>query len=447
MSFDPTISAILRSPWLIEKSYADAHMPSVFRLLNGESASFAGLKPLEDETDEESKQPVTISCTLAASGKVYGVSRYTDVSLIPEGSIAVISISGPIMKNGGFCSYGMVDYTQILIRLGNADNVGGIILDTDSPGGQVYGTSTFADTIKTVKEKKPVYTVVDDGIAASAAIWFGSAGTEFWCTKPTDQVGSIGVYQTIADWKTHYQEYFKLMVKDVYADESPDKNKIYTDAIEGKEEGLKKSLSVIALQFHKEISTNRDGKLKNDSWKTGEMFYADDAKKIGLIDGIMPFDQIVQRMQQQIRKNSAKNSSNNMANENQAPVVAFKRALAAAKAEAFAVTDEGFVASEEHMNNIEASLAAGETAAAELATANATIAARDASILAHAATISTQKTLISQLEAQVAELGSEASGEGTVIETTSDLPTTKAKVRSYNDPNSVFNKAAKKRGL
>lgn len=426
-------------------------MPTIMRMLAGEAVEFTDKRISDFGKDADDTASINPQQFFQANSQVavYSVRPRTEINSLAFGSIAMVNIAGPVMKDDVECGgYGMATLAQLVTRLGNADNIAGIIINLDTPGGQAYGTSMLADAIKAADAKKPVLSLIDDGMAASAGMWIASAGREIYLTKKTSKVGSIGVYTTIADFNQHYQDYWKLKVKDIYAPQSEDKNKIYHDALEGNDDELKADLAVLAQEFIETISVNRGTRLKSDVWNTGKMFYAKDALKIGLIDGIKSFEQVIDRMTVLIKsdKSSSKNSSNNMANKNEAPVVAFKRTLAAAKADAFAVTDEGFVATEENLNNIEAALAAGETAAADLATANTTIATHVATIATHEATIETQAARIAELENEVAELNDAASGGGTVLEITGDTAE-KSKVRSYNDPNNEINKKAARLGL
>lgn len=70
-----------------------------------------------------------------------------------------------------------------------------IVLDIDSPGGVATGVPELAADIREVE--KPVVAHVD-GMAASAAYWIASA-TDRIVASPSSQLGSIGVYSSIAD--------------------------------------------------------------------------------------------------------------------------------------------------------------------------------------------------------------------------------------------------------
>lgn len=435
MAFNTTISAILRGVWLIEKSYANSQMPLVMRVLNGEG-SFSDKFQIEEAKD---LTPTLFEfSSISSSQKVYSVSPNSDLSYLEDGSVAMINISGPLMKNGGMCSYGMLDIAQLVSKTGNANNISGIILNIDSPGGQAYGTSQLADTIKQVDKRKPVVAVINDGMAASAAMWIASAAREIYVTKKTDKVGSIGVYTTIADFNKHYQEYFKLPIFDVYAPQSIDKNKSYADAIAGNDAELKEDLSVLAQQFIDTISENRGDRLTNDSWNTGKMFYAKDAIKIGLIDGQKSFEEVVNRLNVLISetKSPTKKTTKNMA---------FEKSMAIANAESFAVVEGGFMLTEENLNAIESALATAESNAALVTELQVGVSGYDATIAEHNATIAERDATIMELQNQVAALGAETSGNGTVLEIAADLTPGAKKTRSYNDPNSAINKRADRR--
>ncbi len=71
-------------------------------------------------------------------------------------------------------------------------DIGRVILDVDSPGGQVGGVEELAREIYQARGQKPV-TAIANGLAASAAYWIATAADEFVVT-PSGQVGSIGVF-------------------------------------------------------------------------------------------------------------------------------------------------------------------------------------------------------------------------------------------------------------
>jgi len=103
-------------------------------------------------------------------------------------SIGMLRLHGPIYPRG---DSGLEGFTARLNSLVANPDVGAIILDVDSPGGAVAGTSEAADAVRAAKAVKPVYALADS-LAASAAYWIASQASQLWVT-PSGAVGSIGV--------------------------------------------------------------------------------------------------------------------------------------------------------------------------------------------------------------------------------------------------------------
>lgn len=435
MIFNHTLSAILRGNWLVDKQWADAHMPLVFRLRNGEDVDFG----FSNKGLEEPEIDKWIS--LNAYNNVYNVRPSSELASLPDSSIAVVNLEGPMLKRGGLCSYGMVDQAALIRNLAASPNVAGIILNIDSPGGQADGTAMLAEIIREASKTKPVVAVINDGMAASAAMWLASAAQEIYVTQATDQVGSIGVYTQIADWNSHYKEFMKLNVQDIYAPQSTDKNKGYRDAISGDPKAIEEDLAVLADQFINTVAANRAGKIKGDAWKTGKMFYAKDAKRIGLIDGIMSFDNVVHRT----LKLANSPTKEQLKNQSKKPM-AFEKTLTIAKAKSFAVTDDGFTLDEAHLNNIESELTRIDLVETALVAANSTLSASQTALdNANAALVTANAKAmvngarVTELEGQVTELGKQSSGTGTVLTKEKDDTAEPVKVAAYASDESPEN--------
>ena len=110
--------------------------------------------------------------------------------------VAVIPAIGELINRGAWigASSGLVSYegvaAQIALALGDKD-VDAIVLDIDSPGGEVAGIERLADDIAAAREQKPVVAFVND-MAASAAYWLASQADQIMVST-TSMVGSIGV--------------------------------------------------------------------------------------------------------------------------------------------------------------------------------------------------------------------------------------------------------------
>lgn len=117
--------------------------------------------------------------------------------------VAVLPLVGTIVPRGNMFSEssGAVSVQRFTnaFRQAMADpDVGHIIIDVDSPGGQVGGVAELADEIYQARGVKPV-TAVANHLMASAAYWIGAAAEELVMT-PSAQVGSIGVFAIHEDY-------------------------------------------------------------------------------------------------------------------------------------------------------------------------------------------------------------------------------------------------------
>ncbi len=109
-------------------------------------------------------------------------------------SVAVIPVTGPIFRYANlFTEISGATSVQTLATDFNAaladQSVDRIVLEIDSPGGQVAGISEFAEMVH--ESTKPVTAYVSD-VGASAAYWIAAAAKEI-VIRDTARIGSIGV--------------------------------------------------------------------------------------------------------------------------------------------------------------------------------------------------------------------------------------------------------------
>ena len=114
------------------------------------------------------------------------------------GGVAVIPVSGPIVREQGWYGTGQ-DAVASTLKAALADpSVRAILFDVNSPGGVVAGTKELADAIAEARTKKRCAAYAN-GLCASAAYWLAaSTGTVY--APLTATVGSIGVIMTITSY-------------------------------------------------------------------------------------------------------------------------------------------------------------------------------------------------------------------------------------------------------
>lgn len=114
--------------------------------------------------------------------------------VVIHGNTALIPIHGPLLRYEGFLSR-ILGWTSVealaltLSSLAKNSDVFRIVLDFDSPGGQVSGIAELAEMIRAID--KPVIAFAG-GSCASAAYWLASAADTIIMSK-TAMVGSVGV--------------------------------------------------------------------------------------------------------------------------------------------------------------------------------------------------------------------------------------------------------------
>lgn len=269
-------------------------MPILFDILNGNSL---------DLFDENQSSPYLLS----SQGKF--VSSYANgFDDAPKGSIAVIPIEGPIVKNDGFCGEpGTRTIGNWIQEADRNPNISAIILNVDSPGGEAAGSEKLSQTVKSTS--KPTLAFIDSGMAASAGYWIVSPADEIYASGPTDLVGSIGAYTQLLDF-TQALEKEGIKVHEIYSTLSTEKNKAFKDALDGNYETMQdRFLDPLVIEFQNTVRTNRKGKITNeDEVFAGQTLFANDALKAGLIDGIATFDAVVSRVTELANEQSINNN-------------------------------------------------------------------------------------------------------------------------------------------
>ena len=118
--------------------------------------------------------------------------------------IAVVSVIGTLVARSGYlnATSGLLSYGDIGDAVSSAmddPSVRGVILDIDSPGGEVGGLFDLVDQIRAIKAgtDKPLWAVANES-ALSAAYAVASTADRLYVTQ-TGEVGSIGVVAVHVD--------------------------------------------------------------------------------------------------------------------------------------------------------------------------------------------------------------------------------------------------------
>jgi protease-4 len=215
----------------------------------------------------------------------------------PEG-IAIVRIIGQITK--GESSYGGTSSirTRRAIELADRDSkVRGILLAIDSPGGTVAGTSELARAVALAR--KPMVAHIDD-LGASAAYWVASQADRVTASQTTE-VGSIGTMAVVEDFSGQAA----MQGIKVYVISTGPRKGDFIPGTEIKPEQLER------LQERGDdlngffLDAVADGRQMPravvEDWATGDVWIAEKAKKLGLIDQVTSFDQALGSIREETR--------------------------------------------------------------------------------------------------------------------------------------------------
>lgn len=123
--------------------------------------------------------------------------------LVLEGGVALVPVIGTLVQRSGWMDAmsGMVGYDRVERMFSAAmldSSVREVLLEIDSPGGEVAGAFDLADRIFAERGSKPI-TAVASELSASAAYLIASAADEIVVPR-TGMVGSVGVVMAHYDY-------------------------------------------------------------------------------------------------------------------------------------------------------------------------------------------------------------------------------------------------------
>lgn len=209
--------------------------------------------------------------------------------------IAIFKNYGVMMTEGGMCSDGVRTLSDSIQAAKYDSTIKGAILRVSSGGGQSLAGQLLQNAVKDFSKSKPII-VIGDTIA-SAAYRGAVVANEIILTSESAMLGSIGsMYQLN---KKDIEDYINNDAS-IYPKESPQKNAEERALKNGDFSLLEKALSEGVKHFHKEVKQHR-GEVTEKAL-LGGMFYAKEAVKIGLADGIGNIDYAVKRLKQYMKQ-------------------------------------------------------------------------------------------------------------------------------------------------
>lgn len=229
--------------------------------------------------------------------RIHGAKRPADKRM---GSVAVLPLFGTIFPRANLMTqvsgatsaemFGM-QFDELM----KDAEVRAIVMDVDSPGGQVSGIEELSQKIYEARGNKPIVAVANHTMD-SAAYWIGTAANEIVIT-PSGEVGSIGVFAVHQDIsKQLEQDGIKLtMIKE-------GKYKAESNPWEPLSEEAKSAIQVSVSEYYdafvNSVARNRGVELDDvrNGFGEGRTVGANRAVELGMADRIGTLDETVDRM-------------------------------------------------------------------------------------------------------------------------------------------------------
>ncbi len=212
-------------------------------------------------------------------------------SVTMRSSVAVIDVTGPIFRYADmFTEMSGATSVSSLARDFNTaledPKVSAILLNIDSPGGEVAGIHEFAQMVYAGRAAKPIVAYVD-GMAASAAYWIASA-TDHIVIDATAMLGSIGVVATVPNPDVKSAKEIQFV-----SSQSPRKRP--NPNTEAGRDQLQQMVDDLAAVFIATVARNRSVSAETvvTEFGQGAMFVGTNAIDAGLADRLGSFESIV----------------------------------------------------------------------------------------------------------------------------------------------------------
>ena len=209
--------------------------------------------------------------------------------------VAVIKVSGPLFRYANLMTRicGATSYELLAQDFNKAvqnPNIKGILLDIDSPGGEVNGCSELSDMIYQARGTKPIIAYAS-GACCSGAYWIASACDKILAAD-TAILGSIGVVSI-------FEKDDEDKTIEIVSSQSPNKRPdINTE--EGKAK-IQARVDELAEVFIAKVARNRGitavDVVKN--FGAGDVSVGQHAVRNGLADGLSSFEDIISSLNQE----------------------------------------------------------------------------------------------------------------------------------------------------
>jgi protease-4 len=205
--------------------------------------------------------------------------------------VAVIQILGTLSRFGEYGGTSVSEATAAVRRAAADDSIAHLLLYVSSPGGHVFGLDDLASAVYEARQRKTVTAVVED-FGASGAYYVASQATRVYANRSA-MVGSIGTFATVIDASDAMSQ---MGIKVYVVRSSAMKGSGQRGSKVTPEElaDVQRLVDALAAQFVEAVMRGRAMNQKQaEAVSTGQVWLAEEAKKLRLIDGVATLDEVL----------------------------------------------------------------------------------------------------------------------------------------------------------
>ncbi len=276
---------------LLNALYSTPHciLPEKLR----EIEAFLHIKSSGGDTSDVVVEQPQLAC-YSATGDLVAQDRL-ETANAGSSFLAVLPLFGTMYQHGGIemQASGGTSTEQFGTQFDALDRnpaVKTIVIETHSPGGQVFGTQELSDKIHNAETRT---VALGNSLVASAAVW-ASTAADLVCITPGGQMGSIGVV-TVHEDVTAAEEKIGVKTTLIATPEKKTEEFGYTPLTEEIEQTMRERTEAIYDRFVGAVARNMGvsaGKVMSD-FGGGGMLSADDAVAAGLANTVATRDEVL----------------------------------------------------------------------------------------------------------------------------------------------------------
>lgn len=213
-----------------------------------------------------------------------------------KNKIIIIHVEGAIVTgNIGINTAGSDDIVKNINKARDDENVKGIVLRVNSPGGDVYASSMITNALEEFQSTgRPVITSMGD-LAASGGVWVTTTSEEIWAEETT-LTGSIGVYGIIPDFSP-LEKWVGMNYDGVSMTKAGDIYDVRRGVTEEFNTQFKASIENTYKDFVTRVANNRDMDFSDVlKFAGGRIWRGDTALELGLVDKLGTLDDAIESM-------------------------------------------------------------------------------------------------------------------------------------------------------